>query len=76
MEKDLCSLTELILPGRPGDAPWEGCFNRVNYRVPRGTPVLVPRFLAEHIRRTAEEAERAEDISSRLSASAERIGRI
>lgn len=68
-------LTEIVLGGDPGDLPWEGCVNLVTYRVPRGVPVRVPRFLAEHIKRTDAERERAERQEERLSKAAARLGR-
>jgi hypothetical protein len=40
----------IILPGKRTDAPWEGCLNSVNYLIPRGVPVKVPKALAELIR--------------------------
>ncbi len=60
-------LTETVLAGKPADRPWEGCVNSVVYRVPRGVPVRLPVFLAEHIGRTERERElalsRAEELS-------------
>lgn len=60
-------LTETVLAGSPADRPWEGSINSVTYRVPRGIPVEIPAFLAEHIRRTEEERKAAEENSERLS---------
>ena len=66
-------LRETVLAGSPADRPWEGCVNSVVYRVPRGTKVLLPGFLAEHIERTEAERERAERLSRLYSAAARRI---
>ena len=62
--------TEIVLKGAFGDRPWEGCVNSEVYRVPRGVRVRVPAFLAEHIRRTEAERERAEAVSSLLARAA------
>ena len=59
---------EVVLAGSPGDRPWEGCINSVNYRVPRGVAVRVPEFLARHIERTDGERTAAERAAERLSA--------
>ena len=59
MEKENERLTRTVLAGKPADRPWEGCINSVVYRVPRGVPVELPEFIAEHIRRT--EAEREQE---------------
>lgn len=73
-EKTEC-LTETVLEGKPSDRPWEGCINSVVYRVPRGVPVSIPRFLAEHIEKTEAERARAEKTASRISAAANRLNR-
>ncbi|MBQ1892572.1 MAG: hypothetical protein II155_00545 [Clostridia bacterium] len=67
MKKDLNCLTETVLAGSPADRPWEGCINSVNYRVPRGVKVSLPRFLAEHIERTEAEKRTAEENAARLA---------
>ncbi|MBO4848158.1 MAG: hypothetical protein J5586_03295 [Clostridia bacterium] len=74
MNNEFERLTETVLAGSPADRPWEGCVNQVVYRVPRGIKVSIPRFLAEHIRRTDEEREEAERLSERLSSAARRLG--
>ncbi len=67
MENDLYCLTETVLAGSPADRPWEGCINSVNYRVPRGVKVTLPRFLAEHIERTEAEKRAADENAARLA---------
>ena len=74
MDNDLYCLTETVLAGSPADRPWEGCVNSVNYRVPRGVSVMLPRFLKEHIERTERERLLAEELAARL-ASAVKIER-
>ena len=74
MDNDLYCLTETVLAGSPADRPWEGCINSVNYRVPRGVAVMLPRFLKEHIERTETERHLAEELAARL-ASAVKIER-
>ena len=56
-----------ILSGSPSDRPWEGCINSVTYRVPRGVPVQLPRFLYDHIIRSEAERREAEEAAERLS---------
>ena len=50
----------IVIPGKAGDAPWEGCINSRNYRIERGVPVEVPKELAVLIRRAAAEKRRSE----------------
>lgn len=75
MEKENERLTRTVLAGKPADRPWEGCINSVVYRVPRGVPVELPEFLAEHIRRTEAEREQAERRAEQYSKAASRLMR-
>ena len=75
MEKENERLTRTGLAGKPADRPWEGCINSVVYRVPRGVPVELPEFIAEHIRRTEAEREQAERRAEQYSKAASRLMR-
>ena len=75
MEKENERLTRTVLAGKPADRPWEGCINSVVYRVPRGVPVELPEFIAEHIRRTEAEREQAERRAEQYSKAANRLMR-
>ncbi|MBQ3849204.1 MAG: hypothetical protein IKH21_07825 [Clostridia bacterium] len=75
MEKENERLTRTVLAGKPADRPWEGCINSVVYRVPRGVPVELPEFIAEHIRRTEAEREQAERRAEQYSKAASRLMR-
>lgn len=69
------ALTETVLEGKPSDRPWEGCINSQVYRVPRGVKVLLPGYLAEHIRRTEAERARAQARAEALSGGSLPVGR-
>ena len=71
-EKTEC-LTETVLEGKPSDRPWEGCINSVVYRVPRGVKVMLPRSIAEHIRRTMEERRDSERCAALLSSAVTKL---
>ena len=67
------SCVTAIIPGSPADRPWEGCVNSITYRVPRGVPVELPEFLAEHIKRTEAERREAEENAEKYSRLIEKI---
>ena len=73
MEENYRTFTETVLGGDPKDRPWEGCINSVTYRVPRGVPVRLPRFLYDHIERTEREKKTAEDTAEMLSSIAMKL---
>ena len=68
-------LTVTVPAGVPAGRPWEGCINSVNYRVPRGVPVTLPRFLAEHIERTEAERLLAREREAAFASHAEKLNR-
>lgn len=73
MEDKYDTFTETVLAGSPADRPWEGCINSVTYRVPRGVPVRLPRFLYDHIERTEHEKRAAEETAEKLSSYAVKL---